>query len=400
MDKNKIINWLAFINIFCLPLYIFRVTILKIPTNLFEVSTILLLVTLLIFNKKYNFYLSTIRWGYLLLVVALIAVFFSPNKLDALGIWKGWFFVPILFCLNILNWEYKNKFKTLFWSIFLTCFLVILWSIAQKIGVITTLFYQSGDASFNQYLGNNLRVFGPFESPNFISMFLVPLNFILLALFKTIKDTKIKILLALELILSIVVIFWSQSEAGLLAIFAGAGFYILWNLKKISDNQKASLSLIILIIGALAGFYYVRNADFLRFEIYKYSYSLLKNHWILGLGLGNFQTSLAQIIQNDNSFILYGLPYALHPHNFFLAFWLYLGILGFLTLIFILVNFYKRILGLYKDSLSILLLGCAMTTILIQGLFDTTYFKNDLSAIFWLIIALLKVFECQNEKNI
>ncbi|PIS07344.1 hypothetical protein COT78_04275, partial [Candidatus Berkelbacteria bacterium CG10_big_fil_rev_8_21_14_0_10_43_13] len=37
----------------------------------------------------------------------------------------------------------------------------------------------------------------------------------------------------------------------------------------------------------------------------------------------------------------------------------------------------------------------AMAAILIHGLFDTTYFKNDLSSIFWLIIALAEVLHVQ-----
>ena len=40
-----------------------------------------------------------------------------------------------------------------------------------------------------------------------------------------------------------------------------------------------------------------------------------------------------------------------------------------------------------------------MTAILFHGLFDTTYLKNDLAAIFWLLIAVSLVLKKQNEKD-
>ncbi|MEK7124040.1 MAG: hypothetical protein AAB851_04070, partial [Patescibacteria group bacterium] len=84
------------------------------------------------------------------------------------------------------------------------------------------------------------------------------------------------------------------------------------------------------------------------------------------------------------------------PHNLFLAFWLQTGIAGFCGLILIIFSFFKEKTaalkqnggGLFHHQNYNFWLAAAMSVILIHGLIDTPYFKNDLSALFWLILAL------------
>ncbi|MDO8444025.1 MAG: hypothetical protein Q7S80_00785, partial [bacterium] len=97
-----------------------------------------------------------------------------------------------------------------------------------------------------------------------------------------------------------------------------------------------------------------------------------------------------EISKNDIDFQVKTLPSALHPHNVYLAMWLNLGILGLIIFVIMVVNFFRRLWPQRNYYLALCLMA-AMSAILIHGLFDTTYFKNDLSAIFWLILAFAEL---------
>jgi O-antigen ligase len=82
------------------------------------------------------------------------------------------------------------------------------------------------------------------------------------------------------------------------------------------------------------------------------------------------------------------------PHNIFLAFWLQAGLLGFagfLMLLFFIFNALFRILQDKKNAtLAAPLLGFFLYVVL-HGLIDTTFWKNDLAFLFW-VCAFLVLF--------
>jgi O-antigen ligase len=105
----------------------------------------------------------------------------------------------------------------------------------------------------------------------------------------------------------------------------------------------------------------------------------------------------------------------MYPHNIYLNFWSELGIFGMLLFCWIFVKFIYlgfrnlklignclpsealakvgklEIRNRDKASLKYLNTGliCSMVVILIHGLVDVPYFKNDLSVIFWVLIAVM-----------
>ncbi len=153
-----------------------------------------------------------------------------------------------------------------------------------------------------------------------------------------------------------------------------------------------------------------------RIMIWKTAWEILKDYPIFGIGPGMFQE---YYLAYQSRFAIPYLEWAVpQPHNIFLAFWLQTGILGLLGFLWLVVVFFKRILkqaGVTfsccgtprptassnsphcenatpacfdeKNQLALVLAGL-MVYILLHGLVDTTYFKNDLAVIFWLIIAL------------
>jgi O-antigen ligase len=80
--------------------------------------------------------------------------------------------------------------------------------------------------------------------------------------------------------------------------------------------------------------------------------------------------------------------------------WLNLGLLGLIAFTWILVVTFKRSAYHFKKFASteinsapkLRVLGMALlVSILVYGLFDTQFFKNDLSVLFWVIIAVIFV---------
>ena len=128
-----------------------------------------------------------------------------------------------------------------------------------------------------------------------------------------------------------------------------------------------------------------------RMMIWRSSLKIASDHWLWGIGPGNFQNKYLQYQQYFPPYLEWAVP---QPHNLFLAFYLQTGLIGFLGFILLLILwiFQKiKILVFSKDYLNAHLtkiLLALITYTLFHGLFDTPYWKNDLALIFWIIIFL------------
>ena len=119
-----------------------------------------------------------------------------------------------------------------------------------------------------------------------------------------------------------------------------------------------------------------------RLIIWQSAGTIIKDHSLIGIGPGMFQRYYLDYQAKFPPYLEWAVP---QPHNLFLAFWLQTGLLGLIGFIWLLFNFFGSVTP--KSLLSVVLMA-AMIYILIHGLVDTTYWKNDLAIIFWLIIAL------------
>lgn len=395
-NLSKITTWLLCLTIFLIPFYFFRFKILGLPTNILELSVLIL--TLLV---AVNLFISGRRWRFgsvlpcLFVLVAFAAVYLAEDRTRALGQAKGWFLIPVMFYWSLINTISRENLKKLSVPVFISLMIISVWAILQKAGVITTLFYQTSDNSFYQYLVGNFRVFGPFESPNYLAMFLVPMGFLSLPIFDLIKTRVAKIILGLLYLLPFLSILYSGSRGGVIALIVSLLIY-LYVTKTGSIHSKTlsiSLSVMALVAGILFLYRYGFNpeSDSIRLDIYHYAGQLLQASWFCGIGLGEFQDKIATLSQNAESFKTFALPYAIHPHNVYLAVWLNLGLAGIIVFAGIIIDFLKKMFQADRNSLIFAGAFMAMLAILIHGLFDTTYFKNDLSMIFWLIVAIATV---------
>ena len=405
MNKSLIIAKIfAYTAIFLIPFYIFRFSVLGIPTNILEIF-----VALAFLSTAY-FLLSTktkVIWGpvwpYLFLVAATVSTYIASDHVRALGILKGWFFVPVMMYLVVINLFVAKKSR-LSIPFFASTLIVSIWAILQKIGIVGALFYQKNNSEIVQYLVHPLRAFGPFDSPNYLAMYLVPMMFLSIPIFRLAAKKYQKLIVFLTFAFPAIAVYFSGSRAGLLALLAGVIVYLI-NETVWHKNKKTLFLALALGLALAFGFYSflttkdtskaISNSS--RMVIYKYSVGLIKQNPVLGIGLGDFHTDIAVTTKDDGDFQVYKLPYAVHPHDIFLAVWLNLGLFGLIIFLIILIRFFRYEIQA-KDRFQAGLVLSAMTAILVHGLFDTTYFKNDLSMIFWLIIAIKIIHERREEK--
>ena len=401
-------QYLIYLTIFLIPFYFLRFSLLgRIPTNVFELAVVLVFLLTVakslfdrqLMKKKFD-------WGgilpYFLLVAVGASILLSQDLLSALGIFKGWFLIPVLFYLSIINTFDRENLAKLSVPMLVSVTVVSVWAILQKFGLITTLFYQSGDPSFNQYLAGHFRVFGPFESPNYLAMFIIPATLLTIPAFSLTQNKLVKVFLALLYLLPLAALFLSGSRGGVIGLVFALLVYLFVSKKdKFFNSAVLSTGFAIVVFLALAfaayKFGFNPKNDLIRIEIYKYSLQLLRENWRFGIGLGDFYKSIAAINPLADSFRTFALPYALHPHNIFLSFWLNIGFAGFLVFVAIIISFFWQMFK--NQSKSLLWAGAlmAMIAILTHGMFDTTYFKNDLSALFWLTMAMGYILT-QNDK--
>ena len=80
----------------------------------------------------------------------------------------------------------------------------------------------------------------------------------------------------------------------------------------------------------------------------------------------------------------------LYPHNIIFNFWLEIGLAGLLAFGWTIALFFNAGFSqLRRGDWLTLGMMAAMVVILVHGLVDVPYFKNDLAALFWVVVGLL-----------
>ena len=139
-----------------------------------------------------------------------------------------------------------------------------------------------------------------------------------------------------------------------------------------------------------------RSSFHSRLMIWNASVEIIKDNPFFGIGPGTFQdVYLSYAEKFDEQYLEWAVP---QPHNIFLAFYLQAGAIGFIGFILILFWFFninlirKRHSKMSSASSTInIIIVSLMICVLAHGLIDTTYWKNDLALIFWLIIGMMVV---------
>jgi O-antigen ligase len=131
------------------------------------------------------------------------------------------------------------------------------------------------------------------------------------------------------------------------------------------------------------------STAFFRLKLWQAAWTMLREHWPLGVGLDNF------LYQYRTRYILpeaWQEPNLNHPHNLILDFGTRLGLGGIVLLAWLQLLFWRKILQLYWRAFDPLLLGLMgnMIVVLSHGLVDNSYFLVDLAFAFFLVMGIVQ----------
>jgi len=365
------------------------VEIFGIPTTALELGIYLIFVLFFIKVAKgeidlrwRNFYILPICWVLIGLVSAVIV---SDNRIASLGLWKGWILDPVLLFMVVQgSLKYKSQINFIYHA-----FVFLM----GMMGFLAIWQFVTGTA-----ITFDGRISTFFESANYLAMLMVPSLLFVLARF--IKDKKFLVYEIVFWILGLVALLLSASYIGLMGFLLG-GLFLSWSV--FTKNIKGFL--LIILGGVLLATVFVvvqpdpdrltkmidltqRSSVSVRVEVWEASIELVKENGFWGIGLGNFQDKYFNIIGS-----LFDPPMEwnmLHAHNVYLQSWLEMTMIGMFLFIGIILTVWTKTITLLKnvDYYWLYAILAILLVWTVGGLFDISYYKNDLSFIFWLMIAL------------
>ncbi|MBU0613197.1 O-antigen ligase family protein [Patescibacteria group bacterium] len=394
------------LTVLLLPSYLIRFEVFSIPATLLEIMILLLFIVWgikkVFIDKLKDIKCTQFKWPLLLLFVsATIAVFISPDLQSALGIYKAYFVEAILFFIvftNVIN--SPRRIRLIFWALGVSALFVSVIALWQYIEILP---------SYEPWVSESpKRVTSIFEYPNAVGLYLTPIATLFLGILLLAKkhdkkaDNKLakgaRQFITGVVIFALLAIAFSVSRGAVLGIGAAILFFSFFSrFKKWIWIAIVVSVLTVLIIPQTRTTVWdivtVKDTSTdVRTVLWQGTWNLIKDRPLQGAGLAGFPTVYEEYkLAKHTEFLLY-------PHNIVMNFWVELGILGLIALLWLLVMFFKeghsirkRTIDLYpipKFRFSIVLMGVLIAT-LAYGMVDVPYFKNDLAVLFWIIVGFM-----------
>lgn len=376
-----------FVFVAALPAYVIRFDILGLPTTALEVLFVLLFAAWLLRREKR--FVDIKGWKLILLfwlAAATAAVFVSPDMRAALGHWKAYFVEPVVFFIianDILRAEDGRKNA-----------LIALGGAAIAVGAFAVFQRLTGlgvPPPWDGTEGFRATSFYPF--PNAVGLFLaplVPLFAVMLA--KEARCRRCGWFWLAAVLASLAAIILAQTEGAMIGILAGLVVMgLAFRRSRLPTVLVAALAAAVLLLSPAArpaALEKITLEDWsgrVRKEMWTETSNMLRDRPLLGAGLAGYPIAFAPYHEAGHIEIFQ------YPHNVILNFWSELGAAGVIVFLAIVIVFFRTTLALGRrrpeEKLWAAGLAAAMTALLVHGLVDVPYLKNELAFQFWLIIA-------------
>lgn len=388
--------------IFSAPLYVWRFNLVGQPINalMLVLGAVIFVGLINIFYRGWwQEFISSVKslpkvWCWLINFFALasiISLFVGGVDGPKLAQWLVLYVQPIL--IFLLLRFYSEKYPSLRGSLTLAIYVML--GIA---GAVALAQYFTLRALPTDYWGNAnepKRAIAFFAHPNAFGLFVTPL----LAWLMSDVAQRIKLFWQKKSISdAVIILLWLLGALGMfLSLSRGAwfGFAAAAALFAVlSANKKIILSLV--AVGTLvAGFvavtpnlryrlllpFHGEKSAVARLSLWNTAGSMIKDNPILGKGIHGFNYNWEKYNQDPN------LEHYNFPHNIFLNFWVDLGLLGMLSMIGVIA--YSLWQGIkHRKNQYRLAWALFIVAMLVHGLIDIPYLKNDLALVFWMILAL------------
>ncbi|NQV13376.1 MAG: O-antigen ligase family protein [Parcubacteria group bacterium] len=388
-----------------LPTYLIRWQLVGTSSTLLEGMIIVLLLVFLVKQVAQKKLGRTIKESlrcrfafpaFLLLVAATIAVFVAPDRLAALGLWKAYFVEPILLLFVFVNVvETKKQLRQVVIALAASATFIALTAIVQ---------YFTGWGIPESYdLAGARRATSFYGYPAAVGLFIAPILSLVLAFVisngkKAVANYKIWLPMptgrqaaGLAVCVMTLALVFAKTEGAWLGVLAATFFALLFTKYRLKIIVLGLVAVIILLAIPVTRDYIVTLATFqdvsgeVRIVLWQGTTRLLADNPIFGAGLAGFPELYEKYKEARH------VELSLYPHNIFLNFWVETGVLGLVALLLIIWQYFKRgikNLGVNHYALPLL---AAMVCILVYGLVDAPYFKNDLSVLFWILVGMVVV---------
>lgn len=404
--QEKMIIWGLAGIILLLPTYMVRFKI-GVPTNLLEILIYIYTVMMLVVLRRNLKEIGREIWeklrGWkwplgLFLLSAVISLLVTEDKRAGLGLFKAYFIDPLPIFCSILLIKNKASWRWIFWAFGVSAIWMAVLAMWQYFGASSVPgFLQSPEPWISQ---TPRRAASIFEYPNALGLYLAPIGAAYAALTYNLQLTTHnkygKIFVWLVVLASLIGILLANSRGALIGLLLAV---IVAGLMSQYKKWVAVGAIILIVISLVATPLPEKinkmmsrkdvSAD-TRIVLWQNTEYLIKDHWFWGVGLGGFPSVFDKHYRPK----IYHEP-MLYPHNFVLNFWVELGLTGLIAFLWLMGLYFKQGIaiitsGIDKHREEKVLSGAilaVMIAILVHGLVDVPFFKNDLAIIWWMLIA-------------
>jgi putative inorganic carbon (hco3(-)) transporter len=365
------------------------------PTTLLEHAVLLTVVVFAVETIRQG---SRLEWrtpftwpAALFIVAGAISVLIAPSRRDALGLYRAYFLEPIAFFFIVATVAREVRRALLVLAGLGVATLVV--GLANAVVVLQAIAQHRLDLA-----GTPPVVI--YQTSNAVALFLLPVIAVAASILVYGRDRRVRWLSAAYLVLAVPSFLLTFSRGGYLALLGVAVGLALASRRR---WQLLAIALAVTVVFALIPPITIRIAHELnpsdpnntlvgRSYLWRATWQMLQHYPITGAGLAGFETRLGPYWNATH------IDRFIYPHNIVLNFWAATGLLGLAAFLWLLVVAFRvswrgwgrqgggMAGGLWPSIHFGILL--AMVGIVIHGLVDVPYFKNDLSLEFWALLGV------------
>ena len=370
------------------PAYVIRWHVGPLPTTLLEVA---LLVTIAVFAVETMRQGSRIGWRgpltapvVLFIIAGAVSVLVAQDHRAALGLFRAYFLEPGAFFLILAAVASTPRRAGLVLLGFVVGGSVV--AISNALVVLNAVRHHVLDLSITPPVVI-------YQTANAVALYLIPLVAMAAAVLLHGRGRMPRWLSGLFLAVAVPACLLSFSRGGYLALAAlGIGLALSHRWAKLLVPAALVLLLAVsqvpLIRQRIAyelHFAQGNTLDF-RIRIWGQTLRMLSHHPVLGIGLGNYEQAMGPYWQD--------LTRVIYPHNIVLNFWATTGLLGLAAFAWLAIRAFilgwrgwrQHEQGWRPFDLGVML---ALLAMVVHGLVDVPFFKNDLSLEFWALLGIL-----------
>lgn len=377
-----------------LPSYVVRTTVFGVPITLLEglvLTTSAVCVFNILFRGEWKHLARMLRehraWRFvcwsacIFACIGAISVLASPDIRAALGIYKAYIVEPALFaCVTLATLRRRKDVQQVLWG------LLIGGTVIACIAIVQFFTGVGIPEPWNTW--PDRRATAIYGFPNAVGLYLAPLTTLAigLLLFWRDRSRRTAVALAAFITIGVAAIITSRSDGAVVAVAAATFCMLLTTRTRIAAISIAAIlftaAILLPATRDILTFHDVSGQ--VRIALWTGTVEMLQAQPLFGSGLAGFPMTY-DIYRLASHVEL--LEYA---HNLILDFWSQFGIAGFFWIIAMILWMLIHTLCIRGNDRAFARALCGVViAFIVYGFVDVPYFKNDLSLLFWIFVALI-----------